>query len=141
MANVDVGLGKSSAPPQGLHAGPNQVVCRISLSATTSAGDVLRVGKLPNGAIPTDVVFYAGPAFVVGGIWKFGWSASQAAFIASETVSLAVRRGNVALTQAISLSDDARVLYEHIVAVPSAVASVGYMGNLVVSYVMPGQTP
>jgi len=139
MANVDIGLGKSGAQPQGLHAGPNTVVCRISLSATTSAGDVLRIGKLPQGAIPTDVVFYPGPAFAAG-IWKFGTSASQAAFIASATVST-VTRGNVALTHPISLADDARVLYEYIVGVPSAVVSVGFHGNLVVQYVMPGQNP
>lgn len=139
MANVKVGLGAASAQPQTVHVGPNQVVCRISLSATTSAGDVLQIGKLPNGAIPTDSVFYPGPAYAAG-IWKFGWSASQAAFISSATLSV-VTRGNVALTSNISLSDDAAVLYEHIVGVPSAVVSVGHHGNLVVSYVMPGQTP
>lgn len=139
MANVDVGLGKSGAQPQGLHAGPNQVVCRISLSATTSAGDVLRIGKLPNGAIPTDVVFYPGAAFAAG-IWKFGISASDAAFIASATVSVMVR-GNVALSWQLSLSDDARVLFDYITGTPSAVVTVGHQGNLVVSYVMPGQTP
>lgn len=139
MANVDIGLGASGAQPQTLHAGPNQVVCRISISATTSAGDVLRIGKLPNGAIPTDAVFYPGPAFAAG-IWKFGLSASQAAFIASATVST-VTRGNVALSWQLSLSDDARVLYDYIVGVPSAVVTAGHQGNLVVSYVMPGPTP
>jgi hypothetical protein len=141
MANVDIGLGAAGAQPQGLHAGPNQIVCRISISATTSAGDVLRIGKLPNGAIPTDVVFYPGAALAANTIWKFGWSASQAAFLTSKSYSAAVERGNVALTSNISLSDDARVMYEHIVAVPTSVVSVGHVGNLVVSYLMPGQTP
>ena len=139
MANVDIGLGKAGAQPQTVHAGPNVAVCRISISATTSVGDVLRIGKLPNGAIPTDVVFYPGAAFAAG-IWKFGISASQAAFIASATVS-AVTRGNVGLSWNLSLSDDARVLFDHIVGVPSAAVTVGHQGNLVVSYVMPGQTP
>lgn len=141
MANVDIGLGSSRAQPQGLHAGPNVVVCRISISATTSAGDVLRIGKLPNGAIPTNVVFYTGAAFVANGIWKFGWSASQAAFLTSKSYSLAVNQGDVALTANISLSDDVRVNYEYITAVPAAVVTAGFVGNLVVSYVMPGQTP
>lgn len=140
MANVKVGLGAANAQPQQLAVGPNQVVCRISISATTSAGDVLQIGKLPNGAIPTDVVFYAGAAFVANGIWKFGWSASQAALLSSKSYSLAVNRGDVALTTNISLSDDAAVLFEHIVAVPAAVITAGHVGNLVVSYVMPGQT-
>lgn len=139
MANVDIGLGAAGAQPQAVHVGPNQAVCRISISATTSAGDVLRIGKLPNGAIPTEVVFYPGPAYAAG-IWKFGTSASQAAFIASATLSI-ITRANVALTWQLSLSDDARVMYDYIVGVPSAAVTVGHQGNLVVSYVMPGQTP
>lgn len=138
MANVNVGLGQDRHQPEAVENGINTVVCRISLSATTSAGDVLRIGKLPNGAIPTDVVFYPAAAFAAG-IWKFGWSASQAAFIASATVSV-MTRGNVPLTANISLSDDARVMYEYIVGVPAAAVTVGYQGNLVVSYKMPGQT-
>jgi hypothetical protein len=140
MANVDIGLGAPAAQPQGLHAGPNVVVCRISVSATTSAGDVLRVGKLPQGAIPTDVVFYPGAAFVQNTIHKAGISASQAAFISSKSFSTSVIRGDVALSWGLSLSDDARVLFDYITVTPSAVVSVGHFGNLVVSYVMPGQT-
>lgn len=139
MANVNVGLGHDKHQPEMVETGANIAVCRISLSATTSVGDVLRLGKLPNGAVPTDAVFYPGPAYAAG-IWKFGWSASQAAFIASATLSV-VTRGNVALTNPISLSDDAGVMFEYIVGVPSAAVTVGYHGNLVVTYKMPGQTP
>lgn len=140
MANVDIGLGEAKAQAQAIHAGPNVVRCRISISATTSVGDVLRIGKLPNGAIPYAAVFYPGAAFVSNGIWKFGWSASQAALLSSKSYSLAVNAGDVALTANISLSDDARVQYEHIVAVPAAVITAGHVGDLVVSYVLPGQT-
>jgi hypothetical protein len=143
MANVDVGLGAAGAQPEQVHAGGNTIVCRISLSATTSAGDVLRIGKLPHGAIPTDAVFYRGAALPDITIWKFGWSASQAAFLASRSYSAGEgpHRANVQLTTNISLSSDARVLYEHIVAVPAAVVTAGHYGNLVVQYVMPGQNP
>lgn len=141
MANVKVGLGAANAQPQQVHIGANTVVCRISISATTSAGDVLQIGKLPNGAIPTGSVFYPGPALTANGIWKFGWSASQAAFLTSKSYSAAIEYGNVALTSNISLSDDAAVLFEHIVAVPTSAITVGHHGNLVVQYVMPGQTP
>lgn len=120
--------------------GINVAICRISLSATTSAGDVLLIGKLPNGAIPTDCVFYPGPALAANTIWKFGWSASQAGLLTSKSYSAAVERGNVALTQPISLSDDARVMFEYIVAVPTSVVTVGHVGNLIVNYKMPGQT-
>lgn len=140
MANVDVGLGRDSAQPQTVHAGVNQIVCRISLSATTSVGDVLRIGKLPNGVIPTDCVFYGGPALPAT-LMTFGWSGSAAAFIASVSQSAAVvARGNVPLTVNISLSDDARVLYQPITCTPAIAMSVGYAGNLVVSYILPGQT-
>ena len=40
----------------------------------------------------------------------------------------------------ISLSDDARVQYENIVMVGTAGQSVGYVGDLIVHYKMPGQT-
>jgi hypothetical protein len=141
MANVDIGLGASGASPQQVHAGLNAVVCRISVSATTSAGDVLRVGKLPHGAIPTEAVFYPGAAFVANTIHKAGISASQAAFISSKSYSGGVVAGDVALTWQLSLSSDARVLYEYITMTPTSVITAGHYGNLVVSYVMPGQVP
>lgn len=141
MANVDIGLGASGVAAQQVHAGANVVVCRISISATTSAGDVLRVGKLPHGAIPTNCVFYPGPAFAANGIHKAGISASQAAFISSKSYSGGVVLGDVALTWQLSLSSDARVLFDYITVVPSAAVTVGHFGNLVVEYVMPGNTP
>jgi hypothetical protein len=141
MANVDIGLGGPGAQPEQVHAGGNTIVCRISISATTSAGDVLRVGKLPHGAIPTNAVFYPGPAFAANGIHKAGISASQAAFISSKSYSGGVVLGDVALTWQLSLSSDARVQFEYITVVPSAAVTVGHFGNLVVSYNMPGQTP
>jgi hypothetical protein len=141
MANVKMGLGADQHQPEAVENGINVAICRISISATTSAGDKLLVGKLPNGAIPTDVVFYTGAGFVANGIWKFGYSASDAAFLASASYSLAVNRGGVSLADVrISLSDDARVMYEYIVATPSAVVTAGHYGTLVVSYKMPGQT-
>lgn len=141
MANVKVGLGQDKHQPEAVENGANIAVCRISISATTSAGDVLLIGKLPNGAIPVDAVFYTGAAFAANGIWKFGWSASQAALLASASYSLAVNRGGVSLANTqISISDDARVLYEYIVAVPAAAITVGHHGTLMVTYKLPGQT-
>jgi hypothetical protein len=141
MANVDIGLGASGASAQQVHAGANVVVCRISISATTSAGDVLRVGKLPHGAIPTNCVFYTGAAFVANTIHKAGISASSAAFISSKSYSGGVVLGDVALTWQLSLSSDARVLYDYITMTPTSVVTAGHYGNLVVEYVMPGNAP
>jgi hypothetical protein len=141
MANVKVGLGQDKHQPEAVENGVNVAVCRISLSATTSAGDVLLIGKLPNGAIPLCTVFYTGAAFAANAIWKFGFSASQAAFLSSKSYSSAVNMGDVGLANVqISLSDDARVMFEPIVAVPAAVISVGHYGTLIVQYKMPGQT-
>lgn len=146
MANVKIGLGADRHQPEAVENGINVAICRVSLSATTSAGDKLLIGKLPNGAIPTDAVFYRGAAIPDNTIWKFGFSASDAAFLASRSYSAAeggagVHRGNVSLANVqISLSDDARVLYEYIVAVPAAVVTAGHYGTLIVSYKMPGQT-
>jgi hypothetical protein len=142
MANVKVGLGADSAQPEAVENGANIAVCKISLSASWSSGDVHLIGKLPNGAIPVDAVFYPGAAHGAGFVAKFGTSASQELFFASATYSI-VSRTSRALGSAkqISISDDARVLYDYITMVATAVSSVGHVGDLVVTYKMPGQTP
>lgn len=145
MGDVKIGLGKDGAQAQNCHVGPNTVVCAISISAsgTTSAGDRLLIGKLPTGAIPVDAVFYRGAAFLADGIWKMGTSASADAFIASGTFSALVTgrtiRGSMGMFQ-VSCSDDARVRYDYIVAVPAVAITAGVVGQLVVTYLMPGQT-
>lgn len=143
MANVKVGLGYGQ--PEQVHIGDNVAVCKISLSATMSAGDVHQIGKLPNGAIPLDAVFYPGAALAAGAVAKFGTSASQELFFASATFSQAAmavwrctRKLGTAL--AVSISDEARVNYDFITMVATAGVSVGHMGDLVVYYKMPGQT-
>lgn len=143
MANVKVGLGADNAQAESLHVGENVAVCRISLSATFSAGDVYLIGKLPNGAIPTGAVFYPGAANSGVAVMKFGTSASQELYLASATYSQAVATSTRPLgtRYAISISDDARVLFEYITMVPSAAVSVGHVGDLVVRYKLPGQTP
>lgn len=143
MATIKVGLGADKAQPETVHVGQNVEVCKISLSASWSSGDVHIVGKLPNGAIPLDAVFYIGAATPAGFIAKFGTSASQELFFASASYSLQPTRcaRKLGYAQQISISDDARVLYENITMVATAGISVGYVGDLVVYYKLPGQTP
>jgi hypothetical protein len=146
MATVKVGLGKDGAQPETLHVGDNVAVCKISLSASWSSGDVHVIGKIPNGAIPIDSVFYPGSAFAATGIAKFGTSASQELFFASDSYAesgvLNYRTARkLGYAMQISLSDDARVLHENIVMVATAGVSIGYVGDLVVYYKLPGQTP
>lgn len=143
MATVRVGLGHTSAQPKQLHVGLNAAVCKVSLSVSWSSGDVHVIGKLPNGAIPLDWVWYPGAASPAAFIAKFGTSASQELFLASdsyaETQTLYRNIKRAGTDIAISISDDARVLYENIVMVATAGTSVGHVGNLVVFYEMPGQ--
>lgn len=141
MANVKVGLGLDGAQPEQLADGVNIAVCKISLSASWSSGDVHWVGKLPNGAIPLDAVFYPGAATPGTAVFKFGTSASQELFFNSatySTVSRVARRLGTA--QQISISSDARVLFDYITMVATAGCSIGHVGDLVVMYKMPGQT-
>lgn len=143
MATVTVGPGQGQVAEQ-VHAGVNAAVCKVSLSVSWSSGDVHVIGKLPNGAIPLDWVWYPGAAFGSTGIAKFGTSASQELFLASdsyaETQTLYRNIKRAGPDIAISISDDARVLYENIVGVFTAGVSIGNVGTLVVFYKMPGQT-
>ena len=67
MAKVTLKTGLNQA--EAVHAGVNAVVCSVSMSASSSAGDVLRIGRLPHQALPVDVVWYPGPALPGGASW------------------------------------------------------------------------
>jgi len=150
MATVKVGLGADNVPPEFNEDDIVAAICKISLSLTLSSGDIHLIGKLPNGAIPIESVFYPGVALPGAAFTlKFGTSASQEMFLTSATLTLTggpYRTGGgkrLGYNQQISISDDARVLFENIVMVGtgSNTISVGHMGDLVVYYKMPGQTP
>jgi len=135
MATIPVAGNKSQ--PKAVHAGVNMAVFRLSTSVTLSVGDVYQIGKLPHGAIPTDAVWYPGPAQPAGFVAKFGTSASQDLFLASATYSIATRTARpLGPRQQISLSDGQTVRYENVVAVPTVGVSVGYQGDLIVTYVL-----
>ena len=141
MATVKVGLGLDGNNPESVHVGDNVAVCKISLSASWSSGDIHVIGKIPNGAIPLDAVFYPGAASPAGFVAKFGTSASQELFFGSATYSTVGRvTRRLGYAMQISLSDDARVLYDNMTMVATAGISVGHVGDLVVYYKLPGQT-
>lgn len=142
MATVKVGLGRDSAQPERVHVGENVAVCKISLSASLSVGDIHLIGKLPNGAVPTRAVFYSGAATPEGGVLaKFGTSASQELFFASASHSNVFSTRPLGYAKQISISDDARVLYEYVTMVATGNISIGHVGDLIVYYKLPGQTP
>jgi hypothetical protein len=142
MATLTLDAAAKNQPEQ-VENGINVAICRVSLSATMSAGDVYRIGKLPNGAIPLDAVWFTGASPAATGAAKFGTSASAELFFASGSFSVAlelrrcIRR--LGPSQQISLSDDARVMYEWVTMTPTAL-TVGHIGDLVIYYKMPGQT-
>jgi hypothetical protein len=144
MATVTLGNTQTGQPEQN-HVGINIALCHVSLSISLSVGDVHRIGKIPNNAIPLDWVWYPGSAFAATGIAKFGTSASQELFLASDSYAESgtalyrnIKKAGVA-TQ-VSISDDVNPQYEFITMVGTAGISIGHVGDLVVYYRMPGQT-
>lgn len=131
--------------PEAVHVGDNVLIIRISVSTTVSPTDTWQIGKLPHGAIPLDAIFYGGTATGQGIFQaKFGTSASAEAFFISATYSTANYRPAAATilgTRAqISLSDDIMPRYEAVTMIGILGATLGYIGDLVVFYKMPGQT-
>jgi hypothetical protein len=131
--------------PEALEKGVMCAVCRISLSVSQSVslGDIHRIGWLPHGAIPLDAIFYRGAAMAAEAVVKFGYSATLEAFFVSATFSAAAAarttRPQGSRIQ-VSISDDAMPRKEPITAVFGAGTSVGYVGDLLVFYKMPGQS-
>ena len=148
MANVTTRTGLNQAEDNG--PGLQAVICRVSISATTSAGDVLRIGRLPHRAIPLDVVFYTGAAFVDNGIHKFGLSGTEACFLASHSYSAGVGvlygnggRANVNLNLLeayTSKADTVAQQFTYITMTPTAVLTAGHYCTLIVYYKTPGQS-
>lgn len=131
--------------PQSVHAGMNAALFRISSSVTVSVGDTWVIGKIPHGAIPIGAVFF--PAVQVNA--KFGTSASLELFFVSDSYSVvAGAQGGAVVSnlrlgsaQQISVSDDALLRYENVTMVAGTTdLTLGYFGDLVVTYIMPGQT-
>lgn len=140
MATVYMADWSAAAPTS--RRGPNIALFRISASTTVSVGDTWVVGKLPHGAIPVGAVFYAAAQVNA----KFGTSASLELFFVSDTYStVAGNQGggvqsNLRLgsAQQISVSADATVRFENVTMVAGTTdASLGYIGDLVVTYLMP----
>jgi hypothetical protein len=144
MATVTLGVAQANQA-ESVEKGINAAIFKISLSVSWSSGDIHRIGKLPHGAIPLGAVFYGGSALPAGGVTaKFGTSASQELFLASLSYSNAatgfVSTRKLGPQMQISVSDDPGIAYEWVTMVATAGASVGYIGDLVVQYKMPGQT-
>ncbi len=143
MSTITLGL-VDKAQPEAAHLGLNVATCRVSLSASWSSTDIHRIGKLPHGAIPLEAIWYPGSAFAATGIAKFGTSASAEMFLVSDSYAesgTTIYRSIAQLgtSKQISLSDDAMPRFEYITMTATAGVSIGFVGELVVYYRMPGQ--
>ena len=128
--------------PEAVHAGVNALVIHLSFSTTFSPTDTLNIGKLPVNAIPLDAIFYAGSGLGGATVLKFGTSASPSLFFTSATYSIDTRFGTskrLGLPAQVSLSDDKMPRYVPVQMVSAAGATLGYIGELVIYYKMPGQ--
>jgi hypothetical protein len=136
MATRFMGRVLNSQPQFG--RGTNTAVFHISASASLSSGDTWVIGKLPHGAIPVQAVFYTQGQVEA----KFGTSASLELFLDSATFVAGAYFSTKLLgpSQAISVSDDIALRFERVTMVANAGLSLGYVGDLVVTYVMPGQS-
>ncbi len=121
----------------------SQSLSSVERSTTVSPTDIWNIGKLPVGAIPTDAIFYGGTATGQATFTaKLGTSASPSLFFASATYSNAVYRPTtkrLGTSAQISLSDDKMPRFVPVQLVGSAGATLGYLGDLVIYYVMPSQ--
>lgn len=146
MANVVIGnaaRNRAEAP----HLGVVAAICKVSISATTSAGDVLYIGKLPHRAQIVDAVWYPGAAFVNNTIVKYGLSGTEAAILASDSYSTAFGAANGAgchlnvspILLNTSRSDDNAQRFTYITCTPTDILTAGHHSTLVVFYKMPGQ--
>jgi hypothetical protein len=126
-----------------VHAGVNQVVCRLSLSATFSAGDVYYFGRLPDGAVVTEIVYLPGPAASDVAVAAFGVNAnslSTEALLVSDTYSQGIVTSGIVNALGhrgaalYSLSDERIVRYIDVTFRPTAGVSVGHQADLVITY-------
>lgn len=131
--------------PEAVENGINVLIVHLSFSTTFSPTDIIQIAKLPVNAIPTDAVFYGGTLTSIGTtVLKFGTSASPSAFFTSATYSAARYQGAAAkrlgLVAQCSLSDDKMPRYVPVQMVSAAGGTLGYLGELVIYYKMPGQS-
>lgn len=142
MANRTITAAAGLNQPEAVHAGVNALVIKLSFSTTFSPTDTIIIGKLPVNAIPLDAVFFAGSGLGGATVLKFGVSASLSMFFASLTYSIDTRFGStkrLGISAQVSVSDDKMPRYANVTMVSAAGATLGYIGDLVIYYKVPGQ--
>lgn len=111
MATLIASQAKAGVQPREIHVGVNSVYAVYSLTATLSAGDIIQMCKLPDGARIVNVKL--APAGYLGDAkLNVGTRANHDQFIASATVSGANVQGiNAGLGDVLDISDAATTRY------------------------------
>ena len=120
MATLTAHTAVSGVQPRGNHAGVDAVLCEYSVAAAISAGDVMILGKVPNGS--TLVGIYHKGYSSAGNDATVSYSIAGTA-LGAQTGETAAWVENNNLPLLISLSDDAVPLYSYLKANVSAVTS------------------
>lgn len=103
MATLKSNKAQASSEVRSVHAGVTCVVATYSLTATTSAGDVVQMVKVPDGALLVDVAVK--PTFINGMI-SVGDGGDTARYIGTATASAtALVRATKGLGYQYDLSD------------------------------------
>ncbi len=128
MATLISSLAASGIQPRALHAGLNNVHAVYSLTATLSAGDIIQMCKLPDGARIVDVKFgfNVNPS-ANADAYCVGTRTDNTALIASATCSanLIFEAKLGAIGTVFDVSDDAAVSYTMIEITPTTLAGTG----------------
>lgn len=92
MATLVASAALSGVQPRAVHAGVNSVYSVYSLTATLSAGDIIQMCKLPDGArvVNTSLISNVNP-FAMAGVFNLGTRTDTDQFIMSATVSANLR--------------------------------------------------
>ena len=136
MATLTGSMATSTSVPRALNVGINTVYAEYTLGAAFSAGDVVQMVKVPNGARIRNVRI--ANLSVASGTFSVGDGGDTARYIASTSATLSTvfslnQAGGVGYKY--SLSDDAAVQYDTIdYVVGTAGGSSGSVLRMIVDY-------
>jgi hypothetical protein len=101
----------SGRVPRAIHAGVNSVSVVHTVSGSLSAGDIIQLAKIPNGATVIDVIMRTAitPAQVVLSV---GDGNDTGRFMASLTYTSNVYRAGQGIPYKYSISDDAAIQWD-----------------------------
>lgn len=126
----------SGVMPRAIHAGVNSVSAAHTVSGSLSAGDVIQMVKIPNGATILDIVLRTAitPAQITLSVGDGG---STGRYVLTATHTSTVYHANTGVPYTYDISDDAAVQYDTVdVKVSTASGSGNSSFYMTVLYTM-----